>query len=86
MKDNKGITIVALIITIIVLLIFAGMILQAIDYDIFGTVENTVDNANDKMRKDERTEEKIQDSWNSEPGTSVKTPSVSKPSKPKLIE
>ena len=86
MKDNKGITIVALIITIIVLLIFAGMILQAIDYDIFGTAENTVDNANDKMRKDERTEEKIQDSWNSEPGTSVKTPSVSAPNKPKLIE
>ena len=73
MGNNKGITIVALIITIIVLLIFTGMILQVIDYDIIGTAENTVDNANYKLKKESASEEKITEDWDKEPGKPVKS-------------
>lgn len=73
-KDNKGITLIALIITIIVLLILSaltiGIVLKG---DLFGKAQKTISKANERQVKAEGQEESIKLDWNNLPGESIKS-------------
>jgi len=60
-KQNKGITLVALVITIIVLLILAGVSINALG-DNGGVIKNAKD-AKDKYEKGKQEEEKLISKW-----------------------
>ena len=54
MKENKGITLIALIITIIILLILVGVSINlAIKGDLFGNAEKAVSGTNDKVAQEQ---------------------------------
>ena len=54
MKENKGITLIALIITIILLLILVGVSINlAIKGNLFGSAEKAVSGTNDKVAQEQ---------------------------------
>ena len=74
MKNNKGITLVILIVTVIILFILAAIGIKIIDTNIFERSSNKVNTINDKTREDELKKNVIEQRWDDEPGVSVKSP------------
>lgn len=68
-KTQKGITLIALIITIVIMLILVGVTIDiAIEGDFFGKAEETVVNANDQQSNLGEQGNEIKDIWDLLPG------------------
>ena len=65
MKENKGITLIALIITIILLLILVGVSINlAIKGNLFGSAEKAVSGTNDKVAQEQTRVDELMEEWN----------------------
>ena len=75
MKSNKGITLVALIITVIILLILSAITIDiAIDGKLFDRSKETVSEANNKLGEEQNRVDSLVNEWdNLETGTSGNT-------------
>lgn len=67
-KNEKGITLVALIITIIVILILTGLTIKVIvDEEVFKKAEETVDEAKQRTSEENILKENMEEEWNKKP-------------------
>lgn len=76
-KNNKGITLIALIITIIVLIILSALAIGiTLKGDLFGKAQTTISKANEGQVKAGEQAEDIELDWNNLPGESIKSPTT----------
>lgn len=67
-KNEKGITLVALVITIIILLLLIGLAIKTlIDEGVLKKAEQTVDKASQKTIKENSLREDMEEEWNKKP-------------------
>lgn len=73
-KQNQGITIIALIVTIIILLILTGISIGIIvDGNFFNKVESSMQKTQNQEEQWEESEQEAQTIWDETPGTSIKS-------------
>ena len=73
-RNNRGLTLIALIITIIVLLILTAVSVKlVIDKDILEDAQNTADKASQQYSNQEKKEEEAMTSWDEVPGGIIKS-------------
>ena len=73
MKTNKGITLVALIITIVTLLILATVSIEIVDNKIWHRADATAKEVNKQMEEQEMQEENLINTWEQQPGKLAKS-------------
>lgn len=67
-KNERGITLIALVITIIILLIVTGLTIKiVVDEGILKKAEQTIDDANQKTAKENNLRENMEEEWNKKP-------------------
>lgn len=73
-KNDKGITLIALIITIIILMVLAGVSIGiAIDDDFTKKAKDTVDKTNERLEEQNNQQEDTKNAWDQLPGKIVKS-------------
>ena len=71
--NNKGITLIALIITIILLAILTGVTIEGVDKNLINNARKVVDDANNKYESDQNTLKNTVNDWEDTESTSTKS-------------